>query len=224
MPSQSRDQNMHVSYKTIHLHSCVSHWPLQQTDHSKPLYQICFSKHTCTAGYLRGKSVVLYTNAVVWILHVPTAPFLRWSTCPSRLLPLSEPCVETLATQRGPLFLETAVCLQAPQKHNANKSTLWRALLPLAIHRGLMCLPKTQQDLRCDWLHTSGSNISLGEELQQHERWLPKLPYTHRYTMSNLYRKMNVFFTQQLLPKSPHVWAAAGWLEEEDEGGIKTGG
>lgn len=109
---------------------CFSHWPLRQTDHSKCPCQICFGKHTWTAGYLSGKSVVLYTNAAVWMLHVPTAPFHRWSTCLSRLFPLPEPCLETLTAQSGPLFFKTAVCLQAPQKHNANKSTLWRALTP----------------------------------------------------------------------------------------------
>lgn len=64
------------------------------------------------------------------------SPFDRCSTCPSRWFPLPQPCLETRATQRDPLFLETAVCLKAPQKHYSNCTTLWGESLPLARRRG----------------------------------------------------------------------------------------
>lgn len=92
------------------------------------------------------------------------------------------------------------------------------------LHRELMYPSEIQQDLRRNWFCTCGSGNSRREELPQRGRWLPKLPYTHRCTMTNLYMKTNMFFPQQLLPKSPHVWAAAVWVEEQDEGGIKSRG
>lgn len=63
---------------------------------------------------------------------------------------------------------------------------LWRAPLPLVTHRELICLSEIQQDLRCNWFCTCGAANSWWEELPQHGQRLPKLPYTHRCTMSNL--------------------------------------
>lgn len=149
------------------------------------------------------------------MLHVPTAPFHRWSTCPQRLFYLPESCLETLATQSGPLFLKTAICLQAPQKHNANKSRL---------DAGDWCVLQKQSKI---WSGTdfalvdltvcgrSSSSVS-GDYLSYHT------PTDTQWVTCTW--KTNTFFTQQLLPKSPRVWAAAVSVEEKKEGRMKTRG
>lgn len=96
-------------------------------------------------------------------------------------------------------------------------------LLPLAIYRGLMCPPKTKQDPRWNWFCTSGSANSLWEELQQRERWLPKLPHTHGYTMSNLYVKNERVLYSTAAAKltaclgSCCVSGRGGWGEDKDQ-------